>query len=175
MKHKSLKLNEQIARERWEKFLTVLPMYTPLKGDLLTMAALDLSLGPNPILPHFCDKRVLGFHSLAEQETLMIIADKLWQFWKFDPHVMKALRQYANVCVHQTTDLLDDAALHHKIQGFGLIKYYYCTTLVDELEDKSALWERHCRLTRFRLWAEHLNFAYMPLDFQYNLAGITFI
>ncbi len=102
----------------------------------------------------------------------MIVADKLWHFWKTDPEVMTALEKYMNVCLHQSTDRLNDAMLHHKVRGFGLLKYYFCTLQIGGLVDKSDVWERHCLLTRYRLWGEYLKTTYSNIDFRYSLKGV---
>ncbi|PML85194.1 hypothetical protein [Vibrio breoganii] len=163
------------THKSWERFLTVLPMYTPLEGDLLISAALDLYLGPNPIVnATSLPRTTLGFDTLAQQEKLMTIGDKLWRFWQSDPDVLTALEHYSNVCLHQSSELLCDSHLHHKVRGFGLLKYYYSVVHIGVFNDKSDLWDRHCRLTRFRLWAEHLNCTYCNMTFEYNLAGIQF-
>ncbi|WP_241908775.1 hypothetical protein [Vibrio breoganii] len=82
----------------------------------------------------------------------MVAADKLWRRWKSDPNVKTALAQYAKVCLHQSDDLLDDMALHYKVREFGLLKYYFCAVQMGVFDDKSELWERHCKLARYRIW-----------------------
>ncbi|GEM80829.1 hypothetical protein [Vibrio superstes] len=162
------------ARKSWKRFLTVLPMYTPLKGDLLTMAALDLSLSPNPLTySELTTKSSLGFNTLAQQEKLMIVAGKLWHLWKTDPDVITALEQYTDVCLHQSTGKLNDSLLHHKVRGFGLLKYYFCIVQIGVFEDKSDVWERHCLLARYRLWGEYLKTIYPNMDYHYSLKGVN--
>ncbi|MEZ8990252.1 hypothetical protein AB4404_16850 [Vibrio breoganii] len=101
----------------------------------------------------------------------MVATDKLWRRWKSDPNVKTALAQYAKVCLHQSGDLLNDMALHYKVRGFGLLKHYFCAVQMGVFDDKSELWERHCKLARYRILGEHLNFAYFKMEFKYNLAG----
>ncbi|MFA0030569.1 hypothetical protein AB4348_18485 [Vibrio breoganii] len=171
MTHFNLPPTNLTARKNWESFLTILPMYTPLRGDLLASAALDLSIGPKPLISRLSEQNILGVHTLSQQEALMTTADKLWHRWKSDPNVKAALTQYAEVCLHQSGDLLDDSALHYKVRGFGLLKYYFCAVQMGVFDDKSELWESHCKLTRYRIWGEHLNFSYFKMEFKYNLAG----
>lgn len=175
MTHFNLPPTDLAARKNWESFLTILPMYTPLKGELLASAALDLSIGPKPLISRLSEQNTLGVHTLSQQEALMTAADKLWHRWNSEPAVKTALAQYAEVCLHQSGDLLDDTALHYTIRGFGLLKYYFCAVRMGASDDKSELWERHCTLARYRIWGEHLNFAYFKIEFKYNFAGITLL
>lgn len=154
--------------------LTAMPLPRSfLEIDELTLShlALSLPLEQKPSKASPTDSVPSSpLASIDAQTKLFEHAEKLWQSWKTEPELTSMLLRYVDVCAFEKPIALKDMRWHLRLSNLGLVKYYLCLTYLGG--DRAELWDRHCTLTRYRLYAQSLCFSPNYVGCQYSLSGV---